>query len=183
MENQRSVFVSHISHNSEASGETDIGAIIINYLIDTKTPANANIVIVGGSLKLFSLYNHDLRNTVSSLGVSRVIIGKDKFINELDKGEALNNLKNYLEYLRSEAIDGDLPFEEENLLEEVMGYLFRIKPYFVGKGPGQENVVEEFIQYSSPRESIREKISISNETRDNRVYGVRNHVAGRRSFY
>ena len=105
-----SVTISYIMRTHTLASVTAIGSVLINYLIDTKTHPNANIVFLNCDEGYVSLYSYDLFSPISTI-LNRLYISKDNFINESDKMYALQKLQQYILAVRSRS------YEENELLE------------------------------------------------------------------
>jgi len=103
------VFVSYITHTHPISGNTPLGSVLVNYLIDTRSSPTANVVFprIGG---YESFYSFDLNEPVDNIGAN-FSISKDNFVSINDKLYAMRNLRAFLIGL------GELNYEDTRLLE------------------------------------------------------------------
>jgi hypothetical protein len=98
---RNAVRVSHIGTSENLDSDTQIGTIIINFLVSSKVDPNANVALIidtdsGRVLK--SLYDFDLYDPVASLpGSPDLILTCVNFEHDVGKRASLLSLIEYLE--------------------------------------------------------------------------------------
>jgi len=105
--------VAYLTRHHSVSNSTDVGLIIINYLINTKTDPSANIVAIDNRCNQVSMYNYPLNEDIGRTGLSQIMLATTTFEDEEAGFAALEMLKLYLDAMRPK------DFDEEILLRNV----------------------------------------------------------------
>ena len=118
------VRVSHIGSSENLDSDTQIGTIIINFLVGSKVDPNANVAMIidtpsGRVLK--SLYDFDLYDLISTLpGSPDLILTSVNFDSDIIKRESLLSLIEYLEGVINKSYDDNNIYEKARIeLERV----------------------------------------------------------------
>lgn len=118
-----STLISYITDSREVVDHTPIGTVIVNYLLETKSDPNANVVYRLDDDTYESLYSYDLlQNTLADIVQDHLLIVRDTFGSPADALASLLKLQNYLENSNATF------FEEAEMLAKVRGYISTLQP-------------------------------------------------------
>jgi hypothetical protein len=140
-------YVSYISHTHSLDNNTLLGNVIANYLIDTGTNPNANVVGIDKTGNFFSLYGFNLFEPIGAVLAGHLSLSRTNFDNNEQKMLALESLIAFLN-----EIDGK-QYEDTELLNKAIMELRSIQPL---PQPVQQVVrhsyggVRNSIPYSAP---------------------------------
>lgn len=112
------VNVSYITHSHNVSAEGDVGLLITNFLINTKSSVAANVVAQEQDGTFTSLYNLDLYTPVGELG-DTVVLARSGFENDIERDSALEALSDHITSRRR------IPQEDRELLNQAAAVLNR----------------------------------------------------------
>jgi len=118
-----SSLVSYITDSREVGDDTPVGRVIVNYLLETKSDPNANVVYRLDDDTYESLYSYDLSlNTLADIPQDHILLVRDTFRNPSDALISLSKLRDYLQATNTTF------FEEAELLAKIAGYIVTLKP-------------------------------------------------------
>lgn len=121
---RNSVRVSHIGLSESVDSDTQIGTVIVNFLVSSNKGPNANVALVvdtPAGRQLQSLYMYDLYGPISSLpGSPDLILTIVNFEHDENKRDSVLALVEYLEGASNKS------FDDNNILEEALIVLERL---------------------------------------------------------
>jgi hypothetical protein len=122
--NNQTVRVSHIGSSENLNGETQVGTILINFLVMMKVDPNANVALLiddNGNKVLESLYSFDLYDSISRISHD-LILTSVNFEGPDDKRDSLLRLVEFLEGIQNKSYD------DNNIYEKALFELERMPP-------------------------------------------------------
>lgn len=108
--------ISYIKDTRDVSLATQVGTVIVNYLVGTKSDVSSNVCFYAADGKLVSFYKWDLYTPIAELKTSDLKITKTLFVNTEEELIAMKKLQ---EYLNSIPISNRSP-EDVALLKSVV---------------------------------------------------------------
>ena len=138
--------VAYITRNRSVSNNTHVGLIVVNFLINTKTDPQANVIAVDTRGEHVSMYSYSLMDSIGSTGLKSIMLSKTVFVNDEDKFISLEALRSYLDGLNPRH------FEEEMLYEKVLYVLGTSTPKLAVRDPrvGSDTVRDSFLISPAP---------------------------------
>jgi len=128
--NRDTVRVSHIGSSENQDAFTQVGTVLINFLVGMKVDPNANVALIvddGRGRVLVSLYDFDLFEPISALpGSPDIILTSVNFEDPFNKRDSLEKLVEYLQGISNKSYD------DTNIYEKAMRELTEI-PVFKEK--------------------------------------------------
>lgn len=116
---RNAVRVSHIGASENLDSDTQIGTIIVNFLVGSKVDPNANVAIIVDTPRgriLKSLYDFDLYNSILTLpGAPDVILTSVNFDDDAAKMTSLMSLIEYLEGVSNKSYDDNNIYEKARI--------------------------------------------------------------------
>lgn len=114
--NRPTIRVSHIGVSENVEGDTQIGTILLNFLVGQRLDPNANVALISdvkGGRVLISLYDFDLYEPISILpGSPDLILTSVNFENNEDKRASILQLLEYLDGIVNKSYDDNNIYEK-----------------------------------------------------------------------
>jgi len=168
------VNIGYIHKNHAVNGTTNIGTIILNYLIGEKSSPWANVTAIFPDGEMVSLYSYDLTDPISSLERASIILTRQLFVNDDDKFTAIEALKDYIELIENKTFEEhEMYFLLLDMLNKRKRILMRGRDYKdsdrgVVHGPGQGIYRDSMLSVNVKRTNNSNTINRSNLISNNR---------------